>query len=95
MIITSLRGRVVLYPDAIEIRSGLPFWNRRLERKDIAVKVTRWAYVPIHILVPRDKAQKKLTVGMMGSEDDYYREWVAGIPDAEGGSLRSRHAGRR
>jgi len=94
MVISTLTGQIDLYADAIEVRSALPFGNRRLERKDIAAKLTMFIYVPTYVLYPRRKDQKKLTVSVMGTEDDYYREWMAGIPDADREFFRSRRTGK-
>jgi hypothetical protein len=90
MAISTITTRVDLYPDAIEVRSALPFLNRRLERKDIAAKTTTYLYIKMDVLYPRNKGQKRLSLGMLGTEDDYYREWMAGIPDADQNFLRDR-----
>ncbi len=93
MIISSITGHVDLYPDAIVVGSALPFWNRRLERKDIGAKMTIFIYVRTYILYPRTRNQKPLRIGMMGSEDDYYRQWVESIPEADKEFLRKRRQG--
>lgn len=94
MVVSTLTGRIDLYADAIEVHSVLPFGNRRLERKDIAAKLTTFIYVPTYVLYPRRKDQKKLTIGLMGTEDDYYRQWMAGIPDADREFSKSRRTGK-
>lgn len=90
MIISTIKGHLDLYPDAIETISGLPFWNRRLERKDIGAKMTTSIYVRTYILYPRTRKQRPLTIGMMGSEDEYYRQWMESIPEADKDFFRKR-----
>ena len=90
MIISSATGHVDLYPDAIVVGSALLFWNRRLERKDIGAKMTMFIYVRTYILYPRTRDQKPLRIGMMGSEDDYYRQWMESIPEADKEFFRKR-----
>ncbi|HUK58715.1 MAG TPA: hypothetical protein VLV50_05740 [Stellaceae bacterium] len=93
MIISSITGHVYLYPDAIVVGSALPFWNRRLERKDIGAKMTMFIYVRTYVLYPRTRNQKPLRVGVMGSEDDFYRQWMESIPEADKDFLRRRRRG--
>ena len=90
IIISSITGHVDLYPDAIVVGSALPFGNRRLERKDIGAKMTVFIYVPSYILYPRMKNQKPLRIGTMGSEDDYFRQWMDNIPNADREFFRRR-----
>jgi hypothetical protein len=93
MIISSITGHVDLYPDAIVVGSALPFWNRRLERKNIGAKMTMFIYVRTYVLYPRTRTQKPLRIGMMGSEDDYYRNWMESIPEADKEFFRKRSQG--
>jgi hypothetical protein len=95
LIIASITGHVDLYPDAIVVGSALPFGNRRLERKEIGAKMITFIYVTIYVLYPRARDQKPLRIGMQGSEDDYFREWMDSIPNADAEFLRRRFWRRR
>ncbi len=55
--------------------------------------MTIFIYVRTYILYPRTRNQKPLRIGMMGSEDDYYRQWVESIPEADKEFLRKRRQG--
>ena len=90
MVVASITGHVDLYPDAIVVGSALPFGNRRLERQDIGAKMVTFIYVTTYVLYPRAKNQKPLRIGLQGSEDDYFRQWMNSIPDADGEYLRKR-----
>jgi hypothetical protein len=94
MIISARTGRIDLYPDAIVVSSALSFSDRRMERKDIAAKMVTFIYTKTYVLYPISKDQRKLTVGTIGNEDDYLREWMASIPDADKKFLRDRLFGR-
>jgi hypothetical protein len=90
MVVASIKRHIDLYPEAIVVDSGLPFGYRRLERKDIAAKMITFVYVPIYVLYPKMKGQRALRVGTTGSKDDYFRQWMDGIPNADKDFLRKR-----
>jgi hypothetical protein len=94
MIVSTRTGHIDLYPDEIVVGSALPFGNRRLERKEIAAKMVIPYYGKMYVLYPVRKSQKKLTVGIMGNEDEYFRQWMDSIPDADQKFLRGRLLGR-
>ncbi len=51
--------------------------------------------VKAYVLYPRTREQKELRVGMLSSEDEYFREWMHGIPDVDKEFLRNRLFGKR
>jgi hypothetical protein len=84
-------SRVVLYSDAIEVRSL--FRYRRLERCDIGAKTLIHAVVPIYYLYPWSKKQRILSVSVNFSPDETFISWFVGIPDADKKFFRARRDG--
>jgi hypothetical protein len=75
--------------EAVEIRCAIPLlpalWIRqtgRMLRSDIAAKRNVSIFWPNYVLYPKDRHQKKLAI-WVPKEDDYFRDWIAGIPDME------------
>ena len=75
--------------EAVEIRCAIPLppslWSRttgRMLRSDIAAKRKFINFMPTYVLYPKGRNQKKLAI-WVPKEDDYFRNWIAGIPDME------------
>jgi hypothetical protein len=75
--------------EAVEIRCAIPLppslWSRttgRMLRSDIAAKRKFINFMPTYVLYPKGRNQKKLAI-WVPKEDDYFRNWIAGIPDLE------------
>jgi hypothetical protein len=51
-------------------------------RSDIAAKRKQLNFMPSYLLHPKDQTKKKLGI-WVPKEDEYFRNWIAGIPDVE------------
>jgi hypothetical protein len=71
---------------AVEIRCAIPLpglWfgrTGRTLRSDIAVKSNFSVRWPTYVLYPKGRTAKKLAI-WVPKQDDYFRNWIAGIPD--------------
>jgi hypothetical protein len=83
-------NRVVLYPDAIEVGCIFPFATRRMEKSAIAAKVPMFNKIPTYVLIPIDKKKTNLTVGIVFTEDEYFRDWMRTIPTVSAAHLNGR-----
>lgn len=82
----------------VEIRCAIPFrgMHARWLRSDTAAKknVSILALMPAYVLYPRDRNAKKFLI-WVPKEDDYFRNWIAGIPDADRQYFRKRRKSGR
>jgi hypothetical protein len=80
--------KAIYDPEAVEIRCAIPLpevWFKRtgrMLRSDIAAKRKQLNFMPSHLLHPKDQTKKKLGI-WVPKEDEYFRNWIAGIPDVE------------
>jgi hypothetical protein len=85
--------------DAVEIRCAVPFppswWGRttgRMLRSDVAAKKKFGIgsiFMPTYVLYPKARNEKNLVIWAR-KEDEYFRNWIAGIPDANKQFFRNR-----
>jgi hypothetical protein len=77
-------SKAIYYPDAVEIRCAIPFPRStgRMLRSDIAAKKNRSILMPTYLLYPKERSERKLFI-WVPKENDYFRNWIAGIPDAD------------
>jgi hypothetical protein len=89
--------------DAVEIRGVIPFpwWmgrsrTGRMLRSDIGAKkrIGFFFLPPTYVLYPRARNKWTLTI-WIPKEDDYFRNWIAGIPDADRQFFRNRRMSNR
>jgi hypothetical protein len=90
--------KVVYGPDGVEIRCAIPFprWTGWMLRSDIAAKrnVSIFWLKPAYELYPKERNQRQLTI-WVPKRDDYFRNWIAGIPDADREFFRNRRRSKR
>jgi hypothetical protein len=84
----AMAGRVVFYPDAIEVSNF--FKSRRLNRDEIGAKTFWNASCPIYLLYPLSRDLKTLKVEAAFRQDATFKDWMAGIPDANKDFFRQR-----
>jgi hypothetical protein len=82
--------------DAVEIRSALPFppslWGRatgRMLRSEVAAKKSFSIFMPTYVLYPKARKTRNLMI-WVPKEDDFFRDWIAGMPDADKQFFRNR-----
>jgi hypothetical protein len=85
--------------DAVEIRCAISLPPTlqgrtigRMLRSDIAAKKKLGIpsiFMPTYVLYPKAQDAKKLAI-WVPKEDDYFRSWIAGIPDADKQFFRDR-----
>ena len=86
LILLMLRFKVILKPDAIEVRNI--FSTRILPRDEIAGRrILLTQYISTLELIPGDQEKKKLRIGMMMSADASFHSWFAAIPDLDAKDL--------
>jgi hypothetical protein len=87
--------KAVYGPEGVEVRCAIPFpgWNGLMLRDDIAAKanisINVLMLMPTYVLYPKEWNKKKLTI-WVPKEDDYFRNWIAGIPNADRQFIRNR-----
>jgi hypothetical protein len=91
LVIVTMTSKAIYDPEAVEIRCAIALpslvglWIRqtgRMLRSDIAAKRKFINFMPTYVLYPKGRNQKKLAI-WVPKEDDYFRDWIAGIPDME------------
>jgi hypothetical protein len=90
LVTMTLSFKAIYDSEAVEIRCAIPLprlWLRfrqtgRMLRSEIAAKNKFINFMPTYVLYPKDRNQKKLAI-WVPKEDDYFRDWIAGIPDAD------------
>ena len=87
----TIKSRVVLYPDAIEVSNF--FRSQRFTRDEIGAKSFINVRLPTYFLYPWSKDVKKLKVEVAFPQDSIFQEWMASIPDADKAFLRGRRNG--
>jgi hypothetical protein len=86
LILLMLRSLVILGPDAITARTIIS--TRKMLRNEIeGWRLLPTRYIATLELVPRDKAKKKLRIGMLMRTDALFRAWFSGIPDLDAQEL--------
>ena len=88
--IATTTHKAIYDSEAVEIRCAIPLprlWLRfrqtgRMLRSEIAAKRKFINFMPTYVLYPKSRNQKKLAI-WVPKEDDYFRSWIAGIPDVE------------
>ena len=87
LVIMTVSLKAIYDSEAVEIRCAVPLppslWFRatgRMLRSEIAAKRKFINYMPTYVLYPKDRNQEKLAI-WVPKEDDYFRNWIAGIPD--------------
>ena len=78
----ALSYEVVLSADEVVVRSKLGVWNRRLARKEIAAKVV-WSLLGRKNYILYPASRRLLGIALLGNEDDYFRKWMASIPQSD------------
>jgi len=67
-------------------------------RSDIAAKknvsILMLMLMRAYVLYPKERNTRKLTI-WVPKEDDYFRNWIAGIPDADRQFFRKRRKSKR
>jgi hypothetical protein len=87
MAIGMLTNRVVLNADEIEVGCIFPFATRRMKKSAIAAKVSIVNTIQSYVLIPTDKKEKNLPVGIVFTEDEYFRDWMSTIPTVSAAHL--------
>lgn len=91
LVITTMTSKAIYDSEAVEIRCAITLpslvglWVRqtgRMLRSEIAAKRKFINFMPTYVLYPKDRSQKKLAI-WVPKEDDYFRNWISGIPDME------------
>jgi hypothetical protein len=91
VVITTTTSKAIYDSEAVEIRCAITLpslsqlWisqTGRMLRSEIAAKRKVINFMPTYLLYPKDRNQKKLAI-WIPKEDDYFRNWIAGIPDVE------------
>jgi hypothetical protein len=88
LVVMMMTSKAIYDSEAVEIRCAIPLpalWFRstgRMLRSEIAAKRNFSIVMPTYVLYPRDRTKKKLGI-WVPKEDDYFRAWIAGIPDVE------------
>jgi hypothetical protein len=90
LVILIMTNKAIYDSEAVEIRCAIPLprlWLRfrqtgRMLRSEIAAKRKFINFMPTYVLYPKDRNQKKLAI-WVPKEDDYFRNWIAEIPDLE------------
>jgi hypothetical protein len=88
LVIMMMTSKAIYDSEAVEIRCAIPLpglWFRqtgRMLRSDIAAKRNFSIVMPTYVLYPKERTKKKLGI-WVPKEDDYFRNWIAGIPDVE------------
>jgi hypothetical protein len=89
LVTMTLSFKAIYDSEAVEIRCAIPLppslWSRttgRILRSEIAAKRKFINFMPTYVLYPKDRNEKKLAI-WAPKEDDYFRTWIAGIPDVE------------
>jgi hypothetical protein len=84
--------------EGVEIRCAIPLpkWTGWMLRSDIAAKwnASIFALQPTYVLFPKEPNKKQLTI-WVPRRDDYFRNWIAGIPDADRQFVRNRRRPNR
>jgi hypothetical protein len=90
LVIMMMTHKAIYDSEAVEIRCAIPLprlWFRfrqtgRMLRSDIAAKRNLSIFWPAYVLYPKERNKGKLAI-WIPKEDDYFRNWIAGIPDVD------------
>jgi len=88
VVIMTMTHKAIYDSEAVEIRCAIPLpalgirQTGRMLRSDIAAKRNFSILWPTYVLYPKERTKKKLAI-WVPKEDDYFRNWIAGIPDLE------------
>jgi hypothetical protein len=90
LVIMTVSLKAIYDSEAVEIRCAIPLprlWLRfrqtgRMLRSDIAAKRNLSIFWPSYVLYPKERNKGKLAI-WVPKEDEYFRNWIAGIPDVD------------
>jgi len=104
MAIVTTTLKAIYDSDAVEIRCAISLPPSllgrtigRMLRSDIAAKKKLGIpsiFVPTYVLYPKARNKKNLMI-WVPKEDDYFRSWIAGIPDADKQFFRNRRKSKQ